>query len=124
MRAHGAVDQKLKKIGAQHIPVVVVVGVALVAADHEATDAALGQECLVYREVGQVGFDGGALLGIKGLTGLKRIEGGRRIARVVGKRVRRQAWWQVVAHVPNSTRAPSGTSGQVDDIGTCWQPIG
>ena len=99
MRTDRAVNKKLKKVGAQHIPVVIVVGVAFVAAHHKAADAAMGQQCLVHRQVGQIGFDRGALLGIQRLAGLQRVQSRRRVTRVVGEWIGRQAWWQVVAHV-------------------------
>ena len=66
----------------------------------------LGQQSLVDRKVGEVGFHGGAFLGIQRLTGLQRIQSGRRIARVVGEWIGRQAWWQVVAHASTLREQP------------------
>jgi len=47
MRPHCSVDQKLKQVGAQHVPVVVAILVAIIAADHQAADSPVGKQCLV-----------------------------------------------------------------------------
>lgn len=94
-----AVDQKLKQVGAQHIPVVVVILVAVVTAHHQAADSPVGQQCFVDREIGQIGFHSCALVRVQGLAGLQSLQRSRRVTRVVSERVGRQARRQVVAHV-------------------------
>lgn len=108
MRAHRAVDEELKQVGAQHVPVVVMVLVAVIAAHHQAADALACQQRLVDGEVSEVGFDGGAFLRVQRLARLQSVQRRRRITRIVGERIRRQAWWQVVAHASHITRAPLG----------------
>ncbi|GAA2774007.1 hypothetical protein GCM10010533_08950 [Mycolicibacterium pallens] len=58
----------------------------------------MGEQCLVDRQVRQIGFDRGALLGVQGLPGLQCIQRSRRVGRVIGERIWWQAWWEVVAH--------------------------
>ena len=89
MRTHCAVDQKLKKVGAQHVPVVIVVGVAVIAAHHQTADATVGQERLVDREICQIGLHRGTLLRIEWLAGLKGIKSRRRVGRVIGEGIGR-----------------------------------
>lgn len=88
MRAHGAVDEQLQQIRTQHVPVVVVVLLAVFAAHDESTDTAVAEECLVDSEVRQVFFYGQPFLGIERLAGLDCIEGGRRVGGVSGERIR------------------------------------
>ena len=66
------------------------------------------QQCLVDREVGQIGLDRSALLGIQRLPGFQCVQSRRRVTRVVGERVGRQAWWQVVAHGSTLRERPPG----------------
>ena len=98
--------EQLQQVGAQHVPVVIVVLLALVAADHEAANSLVRQQCFVDGEVCQIGFDSGAFLRVQRLPRLQGIERRRRIARVVGERVRRQSWWQVVSHAPRLRNRP------------------
>jgi hypothetical protein len=88
-----------------------MLGVAVVAAHHQTADAFAGQQSLIDREVGEVGFHGDALLGIQRLTGLECVQSRRRIARVIGERIGRQAWWQVVAHVSTLREHPWERAG-------------
>ena len=111
MRTYAAVGQKLKKVGAQHIPVVVVVLVAVVAAHHQTADALVRQQGLIDREVGQVRFDSGTFLGIQRLAGLKRIQSSRGIMRVVGERVRGRPggrWSRTPSHYASGTGSAPG----------------
>jgi len=114
VRTDSAIDEKLKKVGAQHIPVVIMVLLTLVAAHHQTANPAMGQQRLVDREVCEVGLDRRALLRIQRLTGLQSVEGSRRITRIVGERIWRQAWWEVVAHASTLASAagiaPGNTS--------------
>jgi len=98
MRAHGAVDQQLQQVGTQHVPVVIVVLLALVAADHQAANTLGRQQSLVNSQVGKVGFDRHPLLRIQRLAGLDSIQRRRWVTGVVGKWVGRQTRWEVVAH--------------------------
>ena len=98
MRADGAVDQQLQQVGAQHVPVVVVVLLAFVAAHHQAANSLVRQQCFVDGQIGEIGLDRGALLRIQRLARLDRVQRRRRVARVVGERVGRQTRREVVAH--------------------------
>ena len=98
MRTNGAIEQKLKQVGAQHVPVVIVVLAAVVAAHHETSDTAMRQQRLVDREIAEIGLHRRALIGVQWLAGLKRVQCRRRITGIVGERVGRQGRWQVVAH--------------------------
>ncbi len=66
--------EELQQVGAQHVPVVVVVLLALVAADDEPANALVRQEGLVHGQIGQIRFDGYAFLRIQRLSRLDRIE--------------------------------------------------
>lgn len=77
MWADSAVDQQLQQIRAQHVPVVVVILLAFITANHEAADSLVGQQCLIDREVGEILFDRDPLLRVERLTRLDRIERGR-----------------------------------------------
>lgn len=99
MGPHCSVDQKLKQVGAQHVPVVVVVLVALIAADHQTAEPPVGEQCFVDREIGQIGLHRGAFLRVQWLAGFQSVQRRRRVTGVVGERVGRQARRQVVAHV-------------------------
>ncbi|COW70962.1 Uncharacterised protein [Mycobacterium tuberculosis] len=103
MRADGAVDKQLQQIGTQHVPVVIVVLLALVAAHYKSTNSLVRQQSFVYGQIGQVGLDGHPLLLIEGLARLDCLQCGRRVTGVVGKRIGRQTRRQVVAH-PSTLR--------------------
>ena len=107
MRADRAVDQQLQQVRAQHVPVVIVVLLAFVAAHHQTANSLVRQQCLVDRQIGEIGFDGDALLRVQRLARLERVERRRRIARVIGERVGRQTWRQVVTH-GSTVRSPAG----------------
>ena len=79
MRAHGAVDQELKQVGPQHIPVVVVVFLAFVAAHHQAADSPAGQQGFVDGQIGQVGLDRDTFLRVQRLAGLECVKLRRRV---------------------------------------------
>ena len=98
MRADRAVDQQLQQVGAQHVPVVVMVLLAFVAAHDQAANSLVRQQCLVNREIGQIGLDRGPLLRVQRLPGLQGVERSRGVARVVGERIGRQTRREVVAH--------------------------
>lgn len=89
MGTNSAVDQELEKVGSQHVPVVVVILLAVLAADHESANTAVSEECLVHREIGEVFLDGEPLLGVQRLAGLDCIEGGRGVGGVTGEGIRR-----------------------------------
>ncbi len=93
MRAHGAVDEQLQQVGAQHVPVVVVVLLTFVAAHHQATNTFVCQQGLVDRKVGEVGLDRGALLRIQRLARFEGVKRRRRVAWVVGERIGWQTRW-------------------------------
>ena len=65
---------------------------------HQAANSLVRQQCFIYREVGQIRLDSGALLGIEWLPRLDRVEGRRRVAGIVGERIWRQTRWQVISH--------------------------
>ena len=98
VRTDRAVDQQLQQVGAQHVPVVIVVLLAFVAAHHQSANSLVRQQRLVDRQIGQVGLDRDALLRIQRLARLDGIQRRRRVARVVGERIGRQTWWEVVSH--------------------------
>ena len=114
MGAHGAVDQQLQQVGAQHIPVVVVVLLAFVAGHHQAANSFVRQQCLVNRQVGEIGLDRGPLLRVQRLAGLDFVERRRRVTRVIGERVRRQTRWQVVTHDLHITQPSSYRASRFD----------
>ena len=74
MRTHGSVDEKLKEIGPQHIPIVIVIGGAILAGHHQTANAAVAKQRLIDCEVGQVGFDRGAFLRVQRLAGFESVE--------------------------------------------------
>lgn len=53
----------------------------------------MGQQGFVDGEVGEIFLDREALMRIQRLTGLDRIERGRRVGGVSGEGIRRQARW-------------------------------
>ena len=89
MRTHGAIDEKLEQVRAQHVPVVIVILFAVLARHDQTADAAVGEQCFVHREIGEVFFDCEAFLQIERLTGLELVECSRWIRGVTRKRVRR-----------------------------------
>ena len=114
VRADGAVDQQLQQVGPQHVPVVIVVLLTLVAAHHESANSLVRQQGLVNRQVGQVGLDRHSLLLIQGLSRLDGVQRRRRVAGVVGERVGRQTRREVVAHASSLRKraviTPAGRS--------------
>jgi IMP dehydrogenase len=106
VRTDGPVDQQLQQIRAQHVPIVVVILLAFVAADDETANSFVGQQGLVDGQVRKIRLDGGPLLRIEWLTRFQGVERRRRIAGIVGERVRRQSWWQVVSHAPRLRSLP------------------
>jgi hypothetical protein len=98
MGAHGAVDQQLQQIGPQHVPVVIVVLLALVTAHHQTANSLVRQQCFIDCKVGEVGLDRGAFLRVQRLAGFQSVECSGRIARVIGERIRRQTRREVISH--------------------------
>lgn len=98
MRAHGAIDQELEKIGTEHVPIVIMILLAVFAADDESADPAMRQQRLVHGEVGQILFHGETLMGIEWLTRFDGIESCRRVGGVAGEGVRGQTWRQLITH--------------------------
>ncbi len=113
VRTHGAVDQQLQQVRAQHVPVVVVVLLTLVATHHQSANTFVRQQCLVNRQVGQVGLDRHPLLGVKRLTGLHVIQRRRRVAWIVGEWIGRQTGREVVAH-GSTLRSRAGIAPALD----------
>ncbi len=74
MRAHGAVDQELEEVGTEHVPIVVVILLAVFAADDETADPTMRQQRLVHGEVGQIFLHGETLVGVEWLARFDRIE--------------------------------------------------
>src|SRR6516225_11409343 len=124
MRTHGAIDQQLQQVRAQHVPVVIVVLLALVAAHHQSTNPFVRQQGFV---IGEIGVDRHALLLIQGLAWLDGIQRRRRVAGVVGEWVGRQTRWEVVAHAPSLRRraviTPAGGTPEQARRGAA-EPIG
>ena len=81
-------DEELQQVRAQHVPVVVVVLVAVLTADDETADPTRGQQCLVDGEVRKVLFDRQPLRGVQRLTRLDRVQRGRRVVGISGEGVR------------------------------------
>lgn len=98
VRADGAVDEELQQVGSEHVPVVVVVLLAVFAADDEAADASVGEQGFVDGEVGQVFFHGESLMGIEWLARFDRVEGCGRVGGVAGEGVRGQTGRQLITH--------------------------
>jgi len=99
-----AVGQQLQQVGAQHVPVVVVILLAFVAGDHQAADPSVREQCLVDGQIGKIGLHRHPLLRVQRLRGLDVVEQRRGIARIVGERIGRQARWQVVSHGSHPTQ--------------------
>lgn len=118
MRSDAAVHQQLQQVCPQHVPVVVVVLLAVVAAYDESADTAVCQKCLVYSQICQICFDGEPLLMVQWLAWLDGFECGRRIAGIVGKRIWWQTRWQVVTHAFR-LRSPVGLAPPP----RCWARI-
>ncbi len=114
MGADGAVDEELDQVRAEHVPVVVVVLVAVITHDDEAPDAAVGEQRLVDGEVGQVFFDRQPLVLVQRDARLHAVQCGSGVARVVGERVRREAGWQVVTH-PTTVADPGAVTPQASE---------
>src|SRR5882757_7583769 len=118
MRTHSTVDQQLQQVGAQHVPIVVVVLLAFVAAHHQAADSLVSQQRLVYRKVCEIGLDRGPLLWVQRLARLEGIKSRRGVARVIGERIGRQTRWQVITH-GSTLRSPTGIAPAVTRLATC-----
>ncbi len=69
MRADGSVHEQLQQVCAQHVPVVVVILLAVLAADYETADTAVSEECLVNSEVSEILLDRLAFVGSSGWPG-------------------------------------------------------
>ena len=89
VRTHGADDEQLEKIGSEHVPVVVVILLAVLAAHDETADASVSEESLVHGKVRQIFLYGEPLLRIEWLAGFDRVEGGRGVGGVTGEGIRR-----------------------------------
>lgn len=98
MRPNRAVDEELKQVCPQHVPVVVVVLLAVLAAHHEAADATMSEESLVYGEVSEIFLDCLPFLGVEWLTRLDGIECRGRVSGVAGKGIWRQTGRQLITH--------------------------
>jgi hypothetical protein len=121
MRADGAVDEQLQQICTQHVPVVVVVLLALVAAHDKPANPLVRQQGFVNGQVGQVGLHRHSLLLIQGLSRLNGVQCRRRVAGVVGKRIGWQTRWEVVAHASRlRKRAVITLAGRSREVR--WQP--
>ena len=99
MRADSAVYQQLQEVGAQHVPVVIVVLLTFVATHHKSANSPVRQQSFINSQIGQVGLDCDPLLLIQRLTWLDGVQRRRRVTGVVGKRIGRQTRRKVVAHV-------------------------
>lgn len=86
---HGSVDEQLQEVGPKHVPVVVVVLLAVLAAHDETTYSSVSEKCLVHGEVSKIFFDGEPFLRVEWLSGLDRVESGRWVGGVSGERIRR-----------------------------------
>ena len=118
MRTHSAVDQQLQQVGAQHVPIVVVVLLAFVAAHHQTANSLVRQQRFVHRQVGEIGLDSGPLLRVQRLARLDCIKRRRGVARVIGERIGRQTWWQVITH-DSTLRSSTGIAPAVSGLATC-----
>lgn len=108
MRPHRALDEELKQVGAQHVPVVVVVLLAVFADHHQTPHTVRCQQCLIDREIGQILFDRHPFGGIERRARLEGIQRRRRVAGIVGERVRGQARRKIVAHVLHGSQQAVG----------------
>src|SRR4029079_4662745 len=79
-------------------PVVIVILLTFVAADHQPANALVGQQCLVHGKIGQIGLDGNAFLRGERLARLQCVERRGGVARIIGEGVGRQTRWQMVTH--------------------------
>ena len=70
MRADGPVDEQLQQICPQHVPVVVVVLLALVAAHDKPANPLVRQQSFVNGQIREVGLYRESLLLIQGLSRL------------------------------------------------------
>jgi hypothetical protein len=86
----GAVHEELEEVGPEHVPVVIVILLTVFTAHDEATNPAMGQQSLVYGEVGQVFLHSESLVGVEWLARFDRIESCGRVGGVAGKGVRGQ----------------------------------
>ncbi|BBX40013.1 hypothetical protein MSIM_14640 [Mycobacterium simiae] len=82
----------------------IVVLLALVAADHKSANSLVRQQSFIDGEVGEVGLYGHPFLLIQGLAGFDGIQRRRRVTRVVRKRVGWQTRREVVTHAPSLRR--------------------
>jgi len=89
VRADGSVHEQLQQVCAQHVPVVVVILLAVLAAHDETADASVSEESLVHGKVRQIFLYGEPLLRIEWLAGFDRVEGGRGVGGVTGEGIRR-----------------------------------
>lgn len=116
VRPDGAVDEKLDQVGAQHVPVVVMVLAAVLAHDDQAAYTAIGQQGLVECEIGEILLDREPLVLVQRDTRLHAVQCGCGIAGIVGERIRREAGWQVVTHhttvADPRVRAPQAFTGR------------
>lgn len=118
MWADGAVDQQLQQVRTQHVPVVIVVLLALVAAHNEAANPLVRQQRLVDRKIGQVSLDRQPLLLIQRLARFNVFQRCRRVTGVVGEGVGRQTRREVVAH-PSTVRKRAVIMPEIEIPGAC-----
>lgn len=83
------VDQQLEQVRSKHVPVVVVVLLAIFAAHDETANTAVAEQCFVDGQISQILLDGKPLLRIQRLSRLDSVEGGRWVGGVTGERIRR-----------------------------------
>ena len=79
MRADSAVYQQLQEVGAQHVPVVIVVLLTFVATHHKSANSPVRQQSFINSQIGQVGLDCDPLLLIQRLTWLDGVQRRRRV---------------------------------------------
>ena len=103
VRTNRAVDQKLQQVGAQHVPVVVVIFLAVVADHDEAANSPVGEQRLVDGEIGEILLDREPFALVQGDAGLHRIQHRSRITGVVGERVWWEARWEMITHISTVT---------------------
>ncbi|MDF2894858.1 MAG: hypothetical protein K0Q46_1644 [Rhodococcus erythropolis] len=96
--ADGSVHEELQQVCAQHVPVVVVILLAVLAAHYETADAAVSEERLVDGEVSEILLDRLAFVGVEWLARLDGIESRGGVSWVAGEGIWRQTGGQLITH--------------------------